>query len=701
MYRFLQSIFVLSTLLLGTLVVDAQSTINAAMQNYKKGIYPKAIEEFNNSLFFLKGEETPQLDSISYIYEHLQFCYINRMKIDSALIVLNEAESYFLNSRHYKHYVNFKMARAETITMIGDIEKSKKIFEELIEFEYATNFVKLRCYLRLAGQYLGVPDKDKSYFCINESLRLAEIEKDSSILGNIYDAYGGIEYFFGSKQKAINYYITAIPFLEKDKKYYILASVHRKIGHIFFYMDNLEKAEEYTYKGIEIAKEHGIKREEMYCQTIIGRRLIDKGEVDKGIELLETSLDYFKKRRTHNQLLEIKSHLFIGYLARGDLKKAEEYIESSKVDLEKASLHSYIFKYHNRATQYYTSIKNENKASYHLKQSELLLEKNPINENLSPFFLLKSRYERAFGNYDQALEDIDVYIALKDSLNLVSQSNIIHDLESKYKKKEQDKEIALLNSENELKASELSKQQFTIFGGLIALIIFGLLSIFIYRLYKKVHSQNAVIKTALDEKDTLLREIHHRVKNNLQVISSLLALQSKYVADEAALSALKQGQDRVQSMALIHQELYENNDMTGVNAHMYLEQLMENLFDSYNIDEDKISYKVDVDEIVLDVDTMIPLGLIVNELVSNALKHAFKESSHGEIFISLKEVGDKLYLKVSDDGKGVESISDIEGKSFGFELIKAFTKKLKAEMNIVSENGLNVEIVVGQYKKAG
>ena len=139
------------------------------------------------------------------------------MNIDSTLIVLNEAESYFLNSRHYSHYVNFKMARAETTTMLGHFDSSMKLSEELIAFEYSTNFVKLWCYLRLAAQYLGVHDKDKTYFFINESLWLAAREGDTLILGNIYNAYGGIEYFFGSRQKAIDYYIKAIPYLKKDK----------------------------------------------------------------------------------------------------------------------------------------------------------------------------------------------------------------------------------------------------------------------------------------------------------------------------------------------------------------------------------------------------------------------------------------------------------------------------------------------------
>lgn len=700
MHKVLQSILLVSSLSLSTYTVDSQSTVSDAMQYHKNRKYDEAIEEYKKSLIFFKSDETPLLDSIAFIYKKLQFCYISKMKIDSTLSTLEEAESYFYSKNSFKKYIEFKMARSEVFTMMGNAEGSLALLEELIQFDYITNSDKVRCYLRLGNQYLSNPEKEKSYFFINESLRLAQLEKDSSILGNIYDSYAGIEHFFGNKQEAIDNYLKAIPFLEQYNKHYILATLFRKVGYVFYESNNYSKAREYAYMGLELAKEHNIKREEYICGVVIGRMLVMNGEIDKGIELLEAPLEYFKKRRINAKLLEIESYLFQAYQKKGNLAKAEAYMVSSAKTLENVTQFGYVSKYHFRALDYYVKLRNRKKAKHHLLVLDTMLEDKKYNPDLFQFFYFKSKYERVFGNYAQALDDMDTYITFKDSIQLASQDKFIHDLEGKYKKNEQDKEIALLNSENELKASRLSKQRLAIFGGSMALLIFGFLSAFIYRLYKKVNSQNTVIKTALEEKDTLLREIHHRVKNNLQVISSLLALQSRYVLDEKALSALKQGQDRVQSMALIHQDLYENNDMTGVNTHLYLEQLMENLFDSYNIDEDKISYSVEVDEIVLDVDTMIPLGLIINELVSNSLKHAFKEKQFGEITVKLNEKNNKLHLEVSDDGQGVSSISEMEGKSFGFELIKAFTKKLKAEMNITSKDGLNIEIIVSNYKKA-
>ena len=215
-----------------------------------------------------------------------------------------------------------------------------------------------------------------------------------------------------------------------------------------------------------------------------------------------------------------------------------------------------------------------------------------------------------------------------------------------------------------------------------------------------INEQNSIISTALTEKEILLKEIHHRVKNNLQVISSLLALQGKYISDDHALDALWQGQDRVQSMALIHQDTYQTNNLKGVNTQDYFEQVVDNLFDSYNISEEEITLELEVAPLMLDVDTMIPLGLVINELVSNSLKHAFKKESNGKIEVKLKEVTQELILKVSDNGKGIVSLNEIEGKSFGYELIKAFAKKLKAEIAIDNSEGFAIELRIKNYKTA-
>ena len=220
-----------------------------------------------------------------------------------------------------------------------------------------------------------------------------------------------------------------------------------------------------------------------------------------------------------------------------------------------------------------------------------------------------------------------------------------------------------------------------------------------YKTYLVSQTEKQVIAQNLQEKDTLLREIHHRVKNNLQVISALLTLQSKYVDDDVALSALKEGQSRVHSMALIHQDLYQHDNLRGVNAKGYFEKLTNTLIDTYQTEDSNIELRCEIDPIILDVDTMIPLGLIVNELTSNALKHAFHQRDSGLILIELKERDHQLFLKIVDDGSGAD-VQVLEQKSFGFSLIRSFAKRLDAELVINNDQGLEVILQIKNYQKA-
>lgn len=161
------------------------------------------------------------------------------------------------------------------------------------------------------------------------------------------------------------------------------------------------------------------------------------------------------------------------------------------------------------------------------------------------------------------------------------------------------------------------------------------------------------IKASLKEKEILLREIHHRVKNNLQVISSLLNLQSRYTKSKAALEMFKESQNRIKSMALVHERLYQSQDLVRIDFAEYIRRLAAHLFDSYRVNPKAIILKVNIDDVFLGIDKAIPCGLIINELVSNSLKHAFSADRKGAIRIDLApDVDKKFTLIVSDNGVG-------------------------------------------------
>jgi two-component sensor histidine kinase len=208
----------------------------------------------------------------------------------------------------------------------------------------------------------------------------------------------------------------------------------------------------------------------------------------------------------------------------------------------------------------------------------------------------------------------------------------------------------------------------------------------------------AKIRKSLQEKEILLKEVHHRVKNNLQVISSILNLQSSYVKDEGTLSILKESQNRIKSMAFIHESLYQTKDFSSINFSEYIINLSQNLIHSYSNFDREIKLNLDIQNVFLNLDLAIPCGLIINEIVSNALKHAFVEKKEGgEVSIKMKIVEDDLILLIGDNGKGLPKHIDYRNtESLGLQLVVILTDQLSGTIELHLEKGTNYSIVFKQ-----
>jgi two-component sensor histidine kinase len=201
------------------------------------------------------------------------------------------------------------------------------------------------------------------------------------------------------------------------------------------------------------------------------------------------------------------------------------------------------------------------------------------------------------------------------------------------------------------------------------------------------------IKISLKEKNILLQEIHHRVKNNMQIISSLLNLQTRFVDDEEAVNVLKESQNRVRSMAMIHEKLYQSNDLSHINFIDYIQSLVSNLFYSYNVKNPQIKSVLEIDDIRLNMETAVPCGLIISEIVSNSLKYAFPNEMNGEILVSLKTVEDGYELIIKDNGIGLPDQFDIDNnKSLGLILVNSLTEQIDGEITINRNHGTEFKI---------
>jgi len=205
----------------------------------------------------------------------------------------------------------------------------------------------------------------------------------------------------------------------------------------------------------------------------------------------------------------------------------------------------------------------------------------------------------------------------------------------------------------------------------------------------------AEIRHSLKEKETLLREIHHRVKNNMQIISSLLRLQSKYIKNKDDVEIFKESHNRISSMALIHEKLYQSRDFTNIDFKVYVRDLVKGLFLSYGTDENLIKLKISVDSVPIGIDSAIPCGLIINELITNSLKYAFPDSRNGEINICMSVEGEgEFELIVGDNGIGMPGGIDFEKTdTLGLHLIKILAEnQLHGEITHDRKNGIEFKI---------
>jgi len=223
---------------------------------------------------------------------------------------------------------------------------------------------------------------------------------------------------------------------------------------------------------------------------------------------------------------------------------------------------------------------------------------------------------------------------------------------------------------------------------------------------KKAESQREAaqeaIRASLREKEVMLREIHHRVKNNMQVISSLFNLQAGHTLSPECRGILKMGQTRIRAMSLVHEKLYHSRDLSKIDLAEYIQSLAVHLFHVYLVDPDQIRLETDCGEVDLDINSAIPCGLILNELISNALKHAFPDGRKGLIRIELKRgADDTIVLRVADDGIGFPKEMDFrEAESFGLQIVNLLVHQLEAGIELDRTNGTAFIVTFRELKYA-
>jgi len=568
------------------------------------------------------------------------------------------------------------------------------------------NYLKIITYSRLALAYDTKKLYSTSHLLYLKAIDIAKKIQDPALLAKPQNNLALSYYLEGKLDSALYWHLQALQSRQKTGIKKDIAQSFNNIGLVYRIKKDYAHAIEYYRESLLLKKEVNDRKGILTTLLNISYAFTEAKNFDSAVYYAKACTKLAENN--NNDLKEYYESLTNTALSYNQQKKYSQalellrQVENQKMAISDAKNYPGCMAGIGEA---YLGLKQYDNAITYLSKALKMSMSSNILELTSDLHKMLYEAYQAKGNYKTALLHFKEYKTYSDSLLNLSNIQNTNELSARFETKQKEKEITLLNTENQVNILSIKNKQRTILlytAGLLILLGIIIVTLYLYRNKQKTNTEleekNKIISKALNEKEVLLKEIHHRVKNNLQVISSLLNLQSKNIEDEKALEAIKEGRDRVKSMALIHQNLYQDDNLTGVDAKEYIDKLTHSLFASYNIERDKIKLETDIDALKIDVDTIIPLGLILNELISNALKYAFTEKETGTLEVKLKQQQEHLLLEVNDNGKGLPEGWNKKSSSLGYQLIQSFVQKMKAEIHIKNENGTKVQMIFTKYK---
>jgi len=597
--------------------------------------------------------------------------------IDSLLLSdLVENEYELLHSSLTKfHKSNNQKLKLEVINSLIENSWDEKIWHKYNQWMY--NFTK---------EELGtiLPIKNKTNLNSREKELLKYYSNSINNIGVIYNSEGRL-------QIALEYYYKSISFRELINDSLGLAESYNNIGNIYAMQNNTDKALEFTEKSLAVSKLIGSEN----LGAILSNLAIlysEKEDQEKAMFYFKESLESYKKL---NNTVGIASTLsLIGgfYETQGELNKSLAYLLENLVVLEENDYKDGIIGTLRDIARVYLKkeaiVKAKNYGEKALKIAKIKGDPNHISITSQ---VLSKIYEKE-RNWKKAFEMETLHFKMQDSIQNTEIETSLIKQASKYELDKKQQEIALLSIKNEIQELKLKKNKTSIWLISVALLLALILVFLAYRGYKKklfinklLERQKAEISRKNEAKNNMLQEIHHRVKNNLQVVNSLLRMQSRNTSDKEIISAFKETQGRVHSMAKLHEKMYQSGDLKRLNAKEHITMLVKEIVKNYTV-EKEIKLDLAIDEVYIDSQTMMPLSLLINEMITNSLKYAFEGYDEGVITVKLSPISsttNELYIADNGIGYTDERVS----KGLGSQLIKSFTRQLNGTIEKILDKG--------------
>lgn len=579
---------------------------------------------------------------------------------------------------------------------------------------------------------------DSAVYFVQQALTYARAHKDSNNVGAVMIQWGMIDDNDGKPENSEKKYHQALDIFKVSGFKKGIASASVRLGVVELRNGNYDKAIGYFLDALKNSEAIGDKAGIMEANYSISWAYLDARNDELAEQYLKIAEQLNEQLPFSSTSLNIYNNFGVLYRYKKDYRKAKFYLEkglrlSDKVEYQGLN----ITIINNLASVY--SEEGDNKKAIELQNEALIKSraiKNYLRELQTLFGLSRSyskvdpakaisyleqavalssakgahkqemRYlknitdlYKAQGKYKEALATKEREHEIADSFFYKSITRNIEALKAEYeltKSKARIKELSYIDNERQLELGRTRLiRNVTIAGALLLLVILGLL----YNQYrikqrtnKEIQQKNTSLEQLVNEKEWLLKEIHHRVKNNLQIAISLLNTQSRYLDNEEAVAAIRQSGHRMQAMSLIHQKLYQTDNVAFLNMRTFVQELVDYLKESFNTGY-RLQFRVNIDPIELEISQTIPIGLILNEAITNSIKYAFPNDARGFIYIRMRQAADIITLEIQDTGKGLPFDFDGENiQAMGMRLIKVLSQQLEGKLTIKNDNGVLIRL---------
>jgi two-component sensor histidine kinase len=524
-------------------------------------------------------------------------------------------------------------------------------------------------------------------------------------LDEVYNLLARIYRYKGNLNKALYYALECIKSMELHHDTYWMSNFYGELAQIYEDLGQTEKSIIWYRKTLAIREQKEMPDEYIYRTAgFIVQGLIKQKKYNEALAEI-TGLE--KRRSPQTDLgsaviYQIKGYCYDALKEYGQAEKC--YLKMIKLYERAVADREIVAIAYYDISKFYVEQKKYPEAEKFLADTVTGFLSLTMNKNRE---FLYFKVDSAAGKYTDAIKHFSIYKSLNDSIFNAAKSKQIEELQIKYETDQKEKDIRVLQKERHEQQYKVKQanlvRNLTLCGIVMLLLTLGLL----YNSFrinqkktKEIDIKNSSLGLLIDEKDSLLaekedlmKEIHHRVKNNLQIVMGLLQRQSAFITNEDALLAIRNSEHRMHSIALIHQKLYQSDSFTRVNMVDYIDEMTGYLRDSYDLGT-RIQFEKQIENIDLEISVAVPLGLILNEAITNAIKYAFPGAQKGSIFITINQVTDESYLLgIRDNGVGLPKGFDIKKiSSMGFNLMLGLSKQVGGSFKIENHNGVSIAI---------